>query len=57
HAMETDEVEDEKYCFCGSVSYGEMIACDDDECEREWFHIACVGLTSIPQGHWYCSAC
>lgn len=24
------------YCFCEGVSYGEMIACDDSHCEREW---------------------
>ena len=29
--------EDEtKYCVCWAVIYGEMIACDDDRCEREW---------------------
>jgi inhibitor of growth protein 3 len=28
---------DEKtYCYCDTVSYGEMIACDDSGCEREW---------------------
>ena len=31
------EVEDErKYCFCDRVSYGEMIGCDEPNCEREW---------------------
>ncbi|KAI0828823.1 hypothetical protein BC628DRAFT_1168273 [Trametes gibbosa] len=45
------------YCFCDGVSYGEMIACDDDECEKEWFHIACVGLTVVPKNTWYCSRC
>ena len=31
------EVEDERrYCFCDRVSYGEMIGCDDPNCEREW---------------------
>lgn len=24
------------YCFCERVSFGEMIACDDANCEREW---------------------
>jgi len=34
------EVEDErKYCFCDRVSYGEMIGCDDPQCEREWVRI------------------
>jgi len=34
------EVEDErKYCFCDRVSYGEMIGCDDTQCEREWVRV------------------
>jgi inhibitor of growth protein 3 len=28
--------DDRTYCFCDGVSYGEMIACDDEHCEREW---------------------
>ena len=28
--------DDRTYCFCDGVSYGEMIACDDVRCEREW---------------------
>lgn len=28
---------DEKtYCYCDTVSYGEMIGCDDENCPREW---------------------
>jgi inhibitor of growth protein 3 len=35
--MDADGDGDEKrYCFCNGVSYGEMIACDDTSCEREW---------------------
>lgn len=30
------EGDDRTYCFCDGVSYGEMIACDDEDCEREW---------------------
>lgn len=32
--------DDKTYCFCDGISYGEMIACDDLTCEREWvgFH-------------------
>ncbi|KYK55680.1 hypothetical protein DCS_07644 [Drechmeria coniospora] len=36
------------YCYCNSVSYGEMVACDADRCQREWFHLACVGLKVAP---------
>lgn len=44
------EVEDErKYCFCDRVSYGEMIGCDDSNCEREWVcDLPC--LLPIPLG-------
>ena len=28
--------DDRTYCVCDRVSYGEMIACDDGQCEREW---------------------
>src|SRR5262245_22238919 len=27
------------YCFCQQVSFGEMVACDNEACEREWFHL------------------
>ncbi|KAF8963948.1 hypothetical protein BDZ97DRAFT_1919476 [Flammula alnicola] len=49
--------DDRTYCFCDGVSYGEMIACDDAQCEREWFHLACIGLTVPPEGRWFCEAC
>jgi len=45
------------YCICHQVSYGHMIACDNPECPIEWFHIACMGLNSIPKGKWYCPKC
>jgi inhibitor of growth protein 3 len=30
------EVDSNTYCVCHRVSYGEMIGCDDDQCEIEW---------------------
>ncbi|RAL59731.1 hypothetical protein DID88_000363 [Monilinia fructigena] len=36
------------YCNCNRVSFGTMIACENDNCEKEWFHLECVGLTAIP---------
>lgn len=48
-----------RYCLCGDVSYGEMVGCDNDDCEREWFHFECVGLTEHPprRTKWYCPPC
>ncbi|KAL6708948.1 hypothetical protein ACN47E_002075 [Coniothyrium glycines] len=56
--VETDEDDDEpRYCYCNQVSYGHMIACDNDDCPREWFHLPCVNLDKVPVGRtkWFCS--
>ena len=45
------------YCLCHQVSYGEMIGCDNLDCPIEWFHFACVGLTTKPKGKWFCPKC
>ena len=41
-AVQEGEVPDPnepRYCFCNQVSYGEMIACDNPTCEREWVRV------------------
>ena len=64
------------YCICGDVSWGTMVACDNQDvsdaslsldcgvlmgvqCEKEWFHLECVGLPDIPprRSKWYCPDC
>ncbi|GAA5992175.1 hypothetical protein JCM10908_001804 [Rhodotorula pacifica] len=45
------------YCYCNRVSFGEMIACENEDCPREWFHLECVGLDKAPEGVWYCDDC
>ncbi|KAJ5580219.1 uncharacterized protein N7459_006204 [Penicillium hispanicum] len=61
--MDEDEDEDEGnedtkvYCTCRTVSHGDMVACDNDNCPYEWFHWKCVGLTREPVGTWYCDEC
>ncbi|EEP80475.1 predicted protein [Uncinocarpus reesii 1704] len=56
-----DEVDDGelRYCYCNQVSFGEMVACDMENCPREWFHLSCVGLTKPPSENvkWYCKEC
>lgn len=48
-----------RYCICGDVSWGTMIACDNDDCEKEWFHLTCVNLDDLPprRTKWYCPDC
>ncbi|KAI9841621.1 MAG: hypothetical protein M1838_003493 [Thelocarpon superellum] len=61
-AHDDDDEDDDtepRYCYCNQVSYGEMVACDADNCPREWFHLDCVGLTKAPtkNAKWYCDEC
>uniref|UniRef100_A0A182UWW4 Inhibitor of growth protein 3 n=1 Tax=Anopheles merus TaxID=30066 RepID=A0A182UWW4_ANOME len=39
------------------VSYGDMVACDNEDCPFEWFHYPCVNISSSPKGKWYCPQC
>ncbi|KAK8086673.1 PHD-finger domain-containing protein [Apiospora phragmitis] len=61
HGDEDGEIDanEPRYCYCNGVSYGEMVACDADDCEKEWFHLGCVGLKSAPSSStkWYCDNC
>ncbi|KAL4782845.1 hypothetical protein BJX76DRAFT_331637 [Aspergillus varians] len=54
-----DEEGEPRYCYCNEISFGEMVACDNDACPREWFHLSCVGLTKPPGRNvkWYCNEC
>ncbi|KAA8497039.1 Inhibitor of growth protein 3 [Porphyridium purpureum] len=53
-ALDPDEP---RYCMCNQVSYGEMVACENENCPYEWFHYQCVGLSAPPKGRWRCAEC
>lgn len=50
-------IDERRYCFCNEMSYGDMIACDNPTCRREWFHYPCVGIVTPPKGKWFCTDC
>lgn len=45
------------FCICRQIAFGEMIACDNGNCEIEWFHFPCVNLVANPMGEWWCPTC
>ena len=55
--LEPIDPDEPVYCLCQQVSYGEMIGCDNDACQIEWFHFNCVGLAHKPKGKWFCPNC
>ena len=62
-AATTVDPNEPTYCYCGRHYYGTMIGCDgEDECDNEWFHQDCVGLSHLdlenePLDSWYCDEC
>jgi len=53
--MDESEGEGEKrYCWCDNVSYGDMIGCDGDDCEREWVS---AGRHALPSCAGACADC
>lgn len=50
---------EKRYCYCHQVSFGTMIACDNEGCKLEWFHLGCTGLSELPgkKSKWYCREC
>lgn len=56
------------YCYCRQPSFGFMVGCDNDECEREWYHLSCLEnrgeltravLQSLEDDRkkWFCKDC
>ncbi|KAI9000752.1 hypothetical protein BD414DRAFT_511408 [Trametes punicea] len=52
-----DAEDQELYCYCQKLSYGEMIACDNEGCRYQWFHLSCVNLKPPLPEVWYCEDC
>lgn len=71
--LEEIDPNEPRYCICGDVSFGTMICCENLDvcllpsvrtrtnlqCDREWFHLNCVGLSEVPgrTAKWYCPDC
>jgi len=47
---------EDRFCYCGEASYGDMVFCENLYCEREWFHLNCIKESNLPE-KWYCNEC
>eukprot|EP00794_Sanderia_malayensis_P014493 gene14493-16000_t len=46
------------YCYCEGPDDGPMIACDNEHCPYEWFHMKCLNLKQVPKRKkWFCPDC
>jgi len=46
-----EDVDSRVYCTCRQLGYGEMIGCDDDECEIEWVSCPFMVATRVADGN------
>ena len=42
------------YCLCKSVWCSGMVACSNEDCKNEWYHLSCINLWQRPVGKWVC---
>jgi hypothetical protein len=42
------------YCLCRSVWCNGMVACGQEDCKVEWYHLGCINLWQKPTGRWVC---
>ncbi|CAD5215129.1 unnamed protein product [Bursaphelenchus xylophilus] len=51
--------DEQTYCLCDQISYGQMIGCDNLHCSIEWFHFECVDIKAKPAKgvKWFCPLC
>ena len=47
----------EDVCTCQKKKFGRMMKCENSQCEKQWFHFSCIGLSRRPLGVWYCQEC
>lgn len=51
---------DKLWCLCrGPEGLDDMVACDNENCVVQWFHLRCVGLSEAPSASepWLCATC
>ena len=47
-----DAIPEPSYCYCGGPEdAGDMIACDDEECKLQWYHLHCLKIKRVPKGN------
>lgn len=53
----TTVTQEQTYCYCRGPEEGKMVACDNEQCSIEWFHMKCLKIKTLPRGKWYCPDC
>uniref|UniRef100_A0A8R1DXD3 PHD domain-containing protein n=1 Tax=Caenorhabditis japonica TaxID=281687 RepID=A0A8R1DXD3_CAEJA len=42
------------YCWCQLEKNDQMVCCENESCQYEWFHFSCIGMSVAPSGDWFC---
>jgi hypothetical protein len=49
-----NKTDEGSYCLCRSVWCNGMVACSNEDCKIEWYHLGCINLWQKPVGKWVC---
>ena len=49
-----NKTDEGSYCLCKSVWCNGMVACANEDCKVEWYHLGCINLWQKPTGRWVC---
>lgn len=49
-----NKTDEGSYCLCRSVWCNGMVACSNEDCKIEWYHLGCINLWQRPVGKWVC---
>ena len=52
-----DDHDDGTWCYCQEAKGGDMIGCENRNCNIKWFHWSCMQITEAPKGKWICPTC
>lgn len=57
-STEVSNDEDGPWCTCQQhIEDSELIGCDNEQCNIQWFHMVCLNLEQAPEGNWLCPTC
>jgi VEFS-Box of polycomb protein len=48
------KIDEGMYCLCRGVWCNGMVACANEDCKVEWYHLSCINLFQRPTGRWVC---
>ncbi|EEB05495.2 hypothetical protein SJAG_00510 [Schizosaccharomyces japonicus yFS275] len=57
HSQVPSSLSEQNGCYCDGQEFGQVVYCSNTNCERHWFHLACLHMEDYPSKQWICDRC